>query len=177
MFFTENHRIFILRMRLKIYEKLNRETSVFLGFSHTKSTTFRFASLFSSMYLCVVWRDEWPANIWMSFRLPPTVEIFRAVFVMKVLLHEWEQHPTRQKILYQTWNWLTIACAVVELCLTVLMTHALWVSKPGLLSVFSWNNGTSAWRSCLLIEMTQANSLARRPPRVERRKMTQLSLN
>ena len=87
-------------------------------------------------------------------KLPPTVEIFRAVLVMNVRLPEWEEQPTKPKVLYHPENWLTIACGVVELCRSVLTTKSVWELNKRLF-VSSWTNKLSnAFWSVWLIGIT-----------------------
>jgi hypothetical protein len=67
------------------------------------------------MYRCVVRRFEWPTSIWTSRSDPPTVEIFRAVLVMKVRLPEWLEHPSKPTFRYHRQNRLTTACGDIPL--------------------------------------------------------------
>jgi hypothetical protein len=76
-------------------DRVNTEISKYLSSTlvNRRLTTFICAAAFGSMYLCVVRRFAWPANIWTSRSDPSTVDILGAVFVMNVRLPLWLEQP------------------------------------------------------------------------------------
>ena len=94
------------------------------------------------MYRWVVVRAEWPASIWTSLKLPPTVDIRRAHAVIAVLRPEWLEQPIKLNSEYQLLKRLAIAVGDVLIALSVAMTKG-----DGLNRLFHFNSRRELWSS------------------------------
>lgn len=79
------------------------------------------------MYRCVACNNECPASDCTSRSDPPTVDILRAAFVMKVRRPECDEHPTNPRSVYQRWIRFTIARADVRSLSSVVTTYGVGV--------------------------------------------------